>query len=265
MSVRVYIYSPNWVMVNALSALSQKPGHEVTVFHTVTSLLMAVRLCPPNGVLLALRPHEHVFLLQQLRQCAARSQLIVVSACFYYADRMIAHFMGQIRLVERSEVMAGYPACTPMDWVMHPSLCLPLSTRRLKHMSSAVLLRQLNQYLSVGLSRCGLSVLRYPLFVRGFAMGTPPVVMARQLNLCEKTVYSYRARVMRCLHLPRSAHSRTVALMRSLQVSLAWQHELGDALFMPRASGYSAQRVPQKPTLLSRGATPSRDELKEAV
>ncbi|EHK2737263.1 hypothetical protein J9K13_004879 [Salmonella enterica] len=103
---RVLVYGDDWTLASGVSGLVAARWLNVSVEFVpgFVNLVQALQEDPSAGVLLCLRAHEHIPVLDALRPLIRGRVVRVVSSTVWYSDRVVLHALGY-RPAEKPEVL----------------------------------------------------------------------------------------------------------------------------------------------------------------
>ncbi len=104
----VIIYGINWTNCYALQSIFKQkyPEKCVKTCNSLTALLHSLSDMPDAGLILALNPHEHVYLFHALQTRLQNRKVLVVADRLYYIDRCVLQYFGVMDYVLKT----NYPA-----------------------------------------------------------------------------------------------------------------------------------------------------------
>lgn len=102
----VIIYGINWTNCYALQSIFKQkyPEKCVKTCNSLTALLHSLSDMPDAGLILALNPHEHVYLFHALLTRLQNRKVLVVADRLYYIDRCVLQYFGVMDYVLKDEL-----------------------------------------------------------------------------------------------------------------------------------------------------------------
>lgn len=102
----VIIYGINWTNCYALQSIFKQkyPEKCVKTCNSLTALLHSLSDMPDAGLILALNPHEHVYLFHALQTRLQNRKVLVVADRLYYIDRCVLQYFGVMDYVLKDEL-----------------------------------------------------------------------------------------------------------------------------------------------------------------
>lgn len=234
------IYGDQWPDCCAMEAIIRKCSLEsVRICDSISALLLGLSASPKVGLILCLRPHEHVYLFYRLRHWLKNRKLLVVMDKMYYTDRCVMQYFGVKYYLERDELLPLIsrkgPARSDAEtwrWFRHSREDSGLShppdmTEPGGGMMAENILFLLNQYIRWNIP-AGVSDSKYSLLLL-LSSGCPAVLLARKMRMHPRTVSIYRWQAMSRLNMKSSPVSlfRGVRLLAQLQRT-PFMSEYGD-------------------------------------
>lgn len=121
-SPRVVVYGDEWAVTAAVCSLVSQRWPQAVVERAsgLSALLQTLRRHGTAGVLLCLRPHEHIPVLDALAPLLRGRVVRVVSPVVWYSDRMVLGWLGYRPAVSTPALQAWLPGrekdMTPTRW-----------------------------------------------------------------------------------------------------------------------------------------------------
>ncbi|EKF3854794.1 hypothetical protein OZL72_001700 [Salmonella enterica] len=210
-SPRVVVYGDEWAVTSAVCSLValQWPRAVVERVSGLSTLVQILQRHASAGVLLCLRPHEHIPVLDVLTPLLRGRVVRVVSPVVWYSDRMVLGWLGYRPAVSTQALQAwlpgrekgrsgSHPLAGFMDVLMHQgAVTVNVMPGVMSWSRTARLVRDIRQE----------SLRRLPGTVNArqwftlccFAEGMKGSEVAAQTGLKEKTVSLYRRHALAAL------------------------------------------------------------------
>lgn len=231
-------YGDEWALTEGVKGVMQYcwPEVEMVSVSGVSALESAVYQDPRAGVLLCLRPHMNVPVLDALRPLLRGRVVSVVSAGVLFSDRMVARGLGYREPVNAEALEAWLPGSVsvrgshPLEMFMQEverdtgwrrwqerrgKALNEMSAERTRH-----LLNELRGYMVTALPE-GVSLRQWFILCR-FAEGLSGAEVSQMTGLKEKTVSLYRRQTLKQLGMERVKCGmglyRAVQVRESLQI-----------------------------------------------
>ncbi|ECG8591058.1 transcriptional regulator [Salmonella enterica subsp. salamae] len=219
----IIIYGINWTNCYALESIFKQkyPEKRIRTCNSLTTLLHFISDAPDAGLILALNPHEHVYLFHALQERLQNRRVLVVADRLYYIDRCVLQYFGVMDYVLKDELSGlirseHLKARLPEPWLR---FC-HRPQRKTAAMTYAFnagetpeeVLFTINQYAWWNLPP-GVTQAKYALLIL-LSSGHPAIDLAKKFGLGTKTVSIYRKKVMHRLGMEASP----LALFRGLKL-----------------------------------------------
>ncbi|EAO5528003.1 transcriptional regulator [Salmonella enterica subsp. enterica serovar Monophasic] len=226
----VLIYGDLWTDCCAMEAIVRRYTLEqVRQYDSVSALLKGLQRSSGAGLILCLRPHEHVYLFYRLRRWLNGRRVLVVTDRMYYSDRSVMQYFGLREWLERDELLPfifpeRFSQPPPEAWLRfrrpRPKGGVTSDADRAENdagMMPGSLLARLNLYVRWSLP-AGVTEPKYALLLL-LSSGCPAVLLARQVSMHPKTVSIYRRETLARLNMRPSPLSlyRGLRVLRQLQ------------------------------------------------
>ncbi|EBJ4217214.1 TPA: transcriptional regulator SprB [Salmonella enterica subsp. enterica serovar Birkenhead] len=219
----VIIYGINWTNCYALQSIFKKkyPEKCVKTCNSLTALLHSLSDMPDAGLILALNPHEHVYLFHALLTRLQNRKVLVVADRLYYIDRCVLQYFGVMDYVLKDELSCAIRS--EREKLRLPEAWLRFCHRPQKKTVAATyafnagetpeeVLFNINQYAWWNLPP-GVTQAKYALLIL-LSSGHPAIELAKKFGLGTKTVSIYRKKVMYRLGMDSSP----LSLFRGLKL-----------------------------------------------
>lgn len=219
----VIIYGINWTNCYALQSIFKLkyPEKRVKTCNSLTALLHSISDMPDAGLILALNPHEHVYLFHALQARLQSRKVLVVADRLYYIDRCVLQYFGVMDYILKDELSCAIRS--DREKLRLPEAWLRFCLRPQKKTMAATydfnagetpeeVLFNINQYAWWNLPP-GVTQAKYALLIL-LSSGHPAIELAKKFGLGIKTVSIYRKKVMYRLGM----NSSPLSLFRGLKL-----------------------------------------------
>ncbi|EAP0341924.1 transcriptional regulator [Salmonella enterica subsp. enterica serovar Kentucky] len=197
------------------------PEKCVKTSNSLTALLHSLSDMPDAGLILALNPHEHVYLFHALQTRLQNRKVLVVADRLYYIDRCVLQYFGVMDYVLKDELSCAIRS--DREKLRLPEAWLRFCHRPQKKTVAATyafnagetpeeVLFNINQYAWWNLPP-GVTQAKYALLIL-LSSGHPAIELAKKFGLGTKTVSIYRKKVMYRLGMDSSP----LSLFRGLKL-----------------------------------------------
>ncbi|ECC8921169.1 transcriptional regulator [Salmonella bongori] len=220
----IIIYGDLWADSRAVIAIIQNryAGINTMLCSNMTELVGFLSRYPDAGLVLCLRPHEHVFLFYHLQPWLASRRVLIVVDRLYFTDQCVMQYFRLTDFLQRDRLtpliqpgrhLSDEPDAWHRFWKMDGVTCrFPGEV-----VGSETLLLTLKQYMWQQLP-VSVSVEKYALLVL-LSTGLSSTSVARRWRLSANAVSLYWRQAMKGLDMPpsRVALYRGVCLRDELQ------------------------------------------------
>lgn len=220
----IIIYGDFWADCRAVIAIIQNrySGIDTTLCSNITELIVFLSRYPDAGLVLCLRPHEHVFLFYHLQPWLTSRKVLIVVDRLYFTDRCVMQYFRLTDYLQRDRLMPliqprGHLSGEPEAWYRFRKTDSVACRFPVGAAGSERLLLTLKQYMWHQLP-VGVSIEKYALLVL-LSTGLSGTSVARQWRLSENAVSLYWRQAMKGLDMPlsRVALYRGICLRDELQ------------------------------------------------
>ncbi|EAO4206308.1 transcriptional regulator [Salmonella enterica] len=214
----VLVYGDLWTDCCAMAAIARSHSSEsVRICDSVSSLLLHLSREPEIGLILCIRPHEHVYLFYNLRHLLRNRMVLVVTDQMYYSDRCVMRYFGLTNWLERAELLSFITGKQPPEaWQRFRCPGNEVSGPSLMEEGAEISPESILLWLNLFAYRylpSGVSGSKYALLLK-LSSGCPGVWLARQEKMNPKTLSAYRRETMMRLEMKPSP----ISLFRGLRV-----------------------------------------------
>ncbi|ELO0596439.1 hypothetical protein QY625_004797 [Salmonella enterica] len=211
----VIIHGDNWPLVEGLRHLGKEVPQERPVYtsHTPSELLTLIYEHPNAGLILCLRPREHIFLFYALSGFLRYTQATVVCDSMYFTDRVVMEMWNSI------------PAVIPLWGTLHgrelsatgKRIFMSLFTPGCSSVLPAPLfsgifhdendlIDAMNLCLQEYMARAGVSVFQHNI-LKGLLEGKTASCIAEDMGVSPDKIENHKSMMFRRLGMPTFPHA----------------------------------------------------------